>query len=82
MLGHESFSIDLEELAWLGWMVPGDVMKGQGGDVVGLALANQRVILEQILLLRLITLGLCMKHSFSFASVTGKTSSATCCYHL
>ncbi len=78
MLGHEAFSIYLEELGWLGWVVAGDVMKGQGGDVVGLALANQRVILEQILLLRLITLGLSMEHSLSFASVPGKRSSVIC----
>lgn len=72
MLGHEAISIHLEELGWLGWMAPGYIMEGQGGDVVGLALANQSIILEQILLLGLIALGLSMEDSLSFSSVAGK----------
>lgn len=57
-------------------MASSNVVKGQGRDVVGLAFANQRVVLEKILLFGLIALGLSVEDSLSFGSVKGGRKSA------
>jgi hypothetical protein len=50
--------IGLEEINRFLRMSAGNIVERQGGDVVGLPLADERVVLEQILLLGLIELGL------------------------
>jgi len=58
LLGVELPGVHLEELGRLGGMVASDVVKCRRGDVVGLALADQAVILQDVPLLRVVALGL------------------------
>lgn len=54
----ELLGVDLEELIRFLGMSPGNIMEGGRRDVVGLAFSNQRVILDQILQLRVVALRL------------------------
>lgn len=49
MLWFEFSGIHFEEVDRLLWMLASNIVEGTGGDVVGLALSNQGVVLEQIL---------------------------------
>ena len=49
MLWLEFSGIHFEEIDRLLGMLASDIVEGTGGDVVGLALSNQRVVLKQIL---------------------------------
>jgi hypothetical protein len=61
MLRTEALGVHLEELHRLLWMSTRHIVEGRGGDVVGLALADKRVVLEQILQLGLVALRLRMQ---------------------
>jgi hypothetical protein len=61
MLWLELSGIDFEEVDRLLWMLASDIVEGTGGDVVRLALPNQRVVLEQILDLGSIRRCLCVQ---------------------
>jgi hypothetical protein len=69
MLGKEALSVHLEELGRLHRVGSCDIVKGHGRDVVGLPFANQRVVLEKILLFGLIAARLSVKDSSSLGSV-------------
>jgi hypothetical protein len=69
ILREKLFSIRLEEPTRLHRVASRDVMKGQGGDVVGLAFANQRVVLEEKFFFGLVTLGVGVESSLCFGSV-------------
>lgn len=60
--------IHLEEVNGLGRVLTRDIMECGGGDVVGLALSDQAVVLEQVLQFRLITLGLGLEDSLCLSS--------------
>ena len=64
--------VQTEELVRLGGVRARDVVEGSRGDVVSLALADQAVVLEQILLLRLVQVGsLLLEDALGLASDMG-----------
>lgn len=69
LLGAQLMAVHAEELGRLGRLLAGNVVEGRGGDVVGLALADQAVVLEEILLLGVVDVGLGMEDSLGLASV-------------
>jgi hypothetical protein len=76
MLWLEFSGIDFEEVDRLLWMLASDIVEGTGGDVVRLALSNQRVVLKQILDLGSIRRCLCMQDPLCLGP---KISSAQVC---
>lgn len=52
----------LEELGRFGWVLAGHIVECGGGDVVGLAFSDKRVVLEKILKLRWVQVGLCLQN--------------------
>jgi hypothetical protein len=69
MLRKEALGVHLEELGRLRRMTSREIMKRHGRDVVGLALANKRVVLQNVFPLGVIAARLGMKDSFGFSSV-------------
>ncbi len=65
----ELLGVRLEELARLLQIRARDGLEGQRRHVVRLALAHQRVVLEQVLPLRLVAVRLAAQHAPGFASV-------------
>lgn len=50
-------------------MLMRDVVEGQGGDIVGLACLDELVVLEDVMLLGVVTVGLLLEDSPGFCSV-------------
>ncbi len=65
----ELLGISLEEVRRLLRVFVGDVVEGEGGDVVGLAGLDQLVIFEEILLLGVVAVGLFLENALGFRSV-------------
>lgn len=61
-------SISLEEVRRLLRVLVGDVVEGEGGDVVGLAGLDQLVIFEKVLLLGVVGVGLFLENALGFRS--------------
>jgi len=61
-------SVGLEEIRKLLRMLMCDVMKGQSGDVIGLACLDQLVVLEEVLLLGVVAVGLFLEDALGFRS--------------
>ena len=68
--GAKLLSVSLEELRRLLRVLVGDVVEGQGGDVVGLAGFDQLVIFEQVFFLGVIAVGLFLEDALGFRSIT------------
>jgi hypothetical protein len=68
-LRKEVISIGLKEPVQPLRVPPRDVVKGQGRDVVGLAFAYQRVVLEETLLFGLVALGVGVERLLCFGSI-------------
>jgi hypothetical protein len=71
LLGAQLGGIELEEVIRLGGVLTGNVMEGGSGDVVGLSLAYQAIVLEEILLLRDIRVGLSLQDTLGLTPVCG-----------
>lgn len=68
LLGSQVGGIRAKELGRLCGMLPGHIMESRGRNVVGLALANQAVVLENVLLFRVIDIRLGPQDLLGFAS--------------
>lgn len=55
---QEFLRVHLEEIRRFLRMITRDVVEGSGGDVVGLAFADERVVFKQVLDFRLVAVGL------------------------
>jgi len=62
-------SVSLEEVRRLLRVLVGDVVEGEGGDVVGLAGLDQLIIFEEVLLLGVVAIGLFLENALGFRSV-------------
>lgn len=62
-------AVHAEELRRLGRRLTGDVAESRGGNVVGLALADQAVVLEQVLLLGVVDVGLGLEDTLGLTPV-------------
>lgn len=69
LLGTQLMAIHAEEFGGLGRLLASNVVEGRGDDVVGLALADQAVVLEEILFLGVVDVGLGLEDSLGLASV-------------
>jgi hypothetical protein len=70
MFRLELIRIDLEELNRFLWMLSGDIVKGEGGDVIGLSFADERVVFQEVFDFRGVGFGLRLQEGFGFVSGT------------
>ena len=61
--------VGLEEIRELLRVLVGDVVEGQGRDVIRLAGLDQLVIFQEVLLLGVVTVGLFLEHALGFRSM-------------
>lgn len=69
LLWMEFLGVSLEEIRGFHRFGARNGLESESRNVIGLAFLHQRIIFEQILLLRVIALGLVLEHSFGFTSV-------------
>lgn len=62
-------AVHAEEVGRLGRLLTGDLVEGSSGDIVGLALADQAVVFEEVLLLRVVDIGLGLENTLGLAPV-------------
>lgn len=62
-------AVHAEEVGRLGRLLAGDLVEGSSGDIVGLALADQAVVFEEVLLLRVVDIGLGLENTLGLAPV-------------
>ena len=69
LLGTQLVAVHAEELGRLGGLLARDIVEGRGGHIVCLALADQAVVLKEVLLLGVVDVGLGLEDSLGLAPV-------------